>query len=545
MSQRNVRAFTLIELMVVVAVIALIAALLIPNILRVRENARKRAPTQANQGHASAPEASPPESKPVPEISALHARLELVSWSTRSGMDVTNRYRLHYQANLEVRGNRQGEQVLLRIPFPRDTEEASNVRVQSSSGTVEWSVDRWGLLIPLELQGGEGIRLDVAFQALGRDQMVLELPPTQKLGQFQLQLQANPESGVRLSESSLQATRSSPAQWEWAFDNLVSQAPLILELPGSHSLTAKVLSLCRLAGLAVFLFGLGFWYLGELYRPGCLSKFRWGHFLMLALTYSSFFPALSVLSLGQGLELGASLAIALALAQPLLLLHVWRSIDLRFAILYVLPLAILTLGIVVNGVFGGEWRDLVFLGSGFFCVAFVSLSYPRWSEHRRQFAAHNLGLIKQRVQQLQSSCEPLRQLLTQALALQPLLSNGEKSQLDSSNYFINEIDRQSRFLDAHSLSALETRLPEEIQLLTNLCRRHSLAKDLDVSQSSHCLRCGQTGPNSTFCGDCGTKKAVQVKCLCGMQMWLSALPTRAYHCPCCGLKHDPRPHQGS
>jgi len=534
MSQPKNRAFTLIELMVVVAIIAIIAAILIPNFLRVRENARKRAQMQANPTQVTTPEA-PPEYKPVPEISSLQAALELASWSTRSGMDVTNRYRLQYRGTLEVRSHRQSGPVELHIPFPRDTEEASNVVVNSTLGAIDWSVDRWGVLVPLELKAGESVKLEVAFQALGRDQMILELPPTQKLGQLQLQLQANPDSGVRLSPASLQPGQSSADHWTWQFDNLVSQAPLIVELPGSHSLTAKVLSLCRLAGLAVLLFGLGFWYLGELYRPGCLSNFRWGHFLMLALTYSSFFPALSVLSLGQGLKLGPALAIALALAQPLLLLHVWRSIDLRFAVLYVLPLAILTLGIVVNGVFGEEWRDLVFLGTGFLCVAFVTLTYPRWSEHRKQFAAHNLGLLKERALQLQADGEPLRQLLTQALALTPLLSSSEKSQVDSANYFVKEIERQARFFDANSLEPLEARLPEEIQLLTNLCQRNRAPE----KPESHCLRCGQSGPTSTFCGHCGTKKAVKVQCACGMQMWLSAPPSKAYHCPCCGLKHEP------
>ncbi|MCB0069089.1 MAG: prepilin-type N-terminal cleavage/methylation domain-containing protein, partial [Caldilineaceae bacterium] len=53
--------------------------------------------------------------------------------------------------------------------------------------------------------------------------------------------------------------------------------------------------LVRRAGLAVLLFGAGFWYLAELRRPGCLDRFRLGQFLLLALTFSLFFVAFAVL----------------------------------------------------------------------------------------------------------------------------------------------------------------------------------------------------------------------------------------------------------
>ena len=53
--------------------------------------------------------------------------------------------------------------------------------------------------------------------------------------------------------------------------------------------TGRAILFLRLAGLAVLLFGLGFIYLNDLKEPGRLDSFRWGHFLLLALTYSLFF----------------------------------------------------------------------------------------------------------------------------------------------------------------------------------------------------------------------------------------------------------------
>ena len=47
--------------------------------------------------------------------------------------------------------------------------------------------------------------------------------------------------------------------------------------------------LFRFVGLAVLLFGAGFWYLSEQHKPGALNGFRWSHFLLLATIYSLFF----------------------------------------------------------------------------------------------------------------------------------------------------------------------------------------------------------------------------------------------------------------
>lgn len=506
------KAFTLIELMVVVAIIAVIAAILIPNFLRARDAARHR----PNETVSPVEEADPvaPKGPDSPPILRLEADMRVSNWTTRSGMDVTSRYRLTYSGVIQVQAPG-----LLRIPFPHKTEEAMNVRVRLRQGSREWepenwAVTRWGISLPLT--GDQPTQASIRFETLGRDRLQLELPPSSRLGRVHMQLVAE-EKGSELSELSLQPQQTAATgHYLWELENLVSESPILLEMPGSHSLIGRVMLLCRLAGLAVLLFGLGFWYVGELYRPGCLSRFGWGHFLMLALTYSCFFPALGVLTVSLGLPLGQALAIAAALAQPLLIFHVWRTVDLRFALFYVLPLADLTLALVVNGVFGESWKEGFFLASGFLALALITLSYGRWRSHRQIWQEKQSQALQERILGLLDQVKGLpdyareKRLLDQSAALSPYIERIPASVRD---YVKNQVD------------GLESSL-----------RAASRTPPPSPTREVHCTGCGQPGCSSNFCSGCGQATTPVQTCACGSHLCLTARPEKDFFCPGCGKR---------
>jgi prepilin-type N-terminal cleavage/methylation domain-containing protein len=496
------RAFTLIELLVVVAMMSLLAAVLVPAFLKAGERSKRL--QRPEQAKVRVEEAEFPELKDPPQLLQLHSQLNLVGWTPCFGMDVTQRYRLRYQGRLvfAAQGGRQ-----FFLPFPRRTEEASNVKVRLKPvggdwSVHEWSVNRSGLLVALP--PGQ-LEAEVSFEAQGRDRLWLELPPASRLGSLKLDLEA-PQSGAQLAESSLQPQSQQPGHWHWEVQNLVSDSPILVELPGSHSLTGRVLALCR---LAVLLFGLGFWYLGDLYRGGCLFKFGWGHFFLLALTYSSFFPALTVLSLGRGLALPHALGLATALTLPLLWLHVWRSVDARFAGLYVMPLAALTLGVVVNGVFGETQRELIFLIVALTAVALVTLTYPRWAKNRQEW-------FQSLVEQLRSRC-------------QPLFGHGTQGQMLSR--WVASLDGDSRNWSTY-WSSLELAKTLEQEVHSEQLRP---AKPVPKNEL-HCLRCGKSGPQSSYCGHCGNRHCRVLDCACGTRTHLGQLPEGDIYCPACGSK---------
>ena len=57
------------------------------------------------------------------------------------------------------------------------------------------------------------------------------------------------------------------------------------------------------------------------------------------------------------------------------MLHVTRIIDREFAIYHILPLAVLTLGIVIAGVYGGTARDYIFVAYLVIGVAYMTITY--------------------------------------------------------------------------------------------------------------------------------------------------------------------------
>jgi type IV pilus assembly protein PilA len=532
------RAFTLIELMIVVAIIAMIAAILIPSLLRARETSRRRSQQGAGPVVAAATPETPAETGAAPDLTRLQADMRLKHWTTRSGMDVTSRYQLSYVGRLRVTVPEGKGPYQLRIPFPRQTEEALNVKLRFQQGErnwepSDWTVSRWGLVAPLNLPAGQSLEAEVQFEAIGRDRMRLDLPPARKLGRLQMQL-TNEDLGSELSESSLQPQQTPAAgHYRWDLENLVSQSPILVDMPGSHSLMGRIMLLCRLAGLAVLLFGLGFWYVGELYRPGCLSRFGWGHFLMLALTYTSFFPALCVLTLSQGLPLAQGLAVAAALAQPLLLIHVWRSVNLRFSLFYVLPLADLTLAVVVNGVFGGPWREAIFLGFGFLAMALMTMTFPRWRSNRLAWQRSQIRELQTRLQDLSDQAEDLARLA------------GTKPQLILPTHPFSEAEALSAYVDRlrpEDYSGVRARADQLERLLERTGQTVKRARPAPPRQpSAHCTSCGQAGCTGTFCSACGQARALPVHCSCGSKVWFPPMPQKECYCPDCGSKHASAP----
>ena len=95
----------------------------------------------------------------------------------------------------------------------------------------------------------------------------------------------------------------------------------------------------------------------------------------MAATYSLFFVVFAVIIYHEQLPVIPALGISLASSLPLLALHVAKITNLGFALKHVIPLAILTLAVVVNGVYGGASRDYVFLAILIVSVAYLTLTY--------------------------------------------------------------------------------------------------------------------------------------------------------------------------
>src|SRR5262245_8860740 len=304
--------------------------------------------------------------------------------------------------------------------------------------------------------------------------------------------------------------------------------------------------LLRLAGLAVLLFGGGFWYLVELREPGRLDTFRLGHFLLLACTYSPFFAVFAVLG-SHEVPAWLSVGIAAAVSYPLVVLHVATIVDLHFSLTSALPLAMVTTGIVVNGVYGGSAQAYVWLGIACAVIAHLTLTYPVLA---RGQAARRSALDQQLVpaaDELSAEAASGRAAIADANALLALHDPVEHEELrkwvdqrsDTIGEVLGEYERLST-LRERALGAptrierraarsdgmllarrLRSRLPHAHAALLEATGTLAAQRGKRTLQNGshetpggdHCVACGQAcAAGAHFCPACGTPCAEVRRC---------------------------------
>src|SRR5262249_37860725 len=150
----------------------------------------------------------------------------------------------------------------------------------------------------------------VKFTALGRERFEYTLPPAQQLQSVAIDLRLSGAEAITIPDDSLQPTETDRDQLRWDFQNLVSDRRIVVLIPEEMAPMARVLYLWRFVAVGVLLFGAGFLYLSEQVRPGQLDRFRLGHFLLLAITYSLFFVIFTVLEFHADLGTVAAMLVA-------------------------------------------------------------------------------------------------------------------------------------------------------------------------------------------------------------------------------------------
>lgn len=341
---------------------------------------------------------------------------------------------------------------------------------------------------------------------------------------------------------------------------------------------SQAAQLVQLAGLAILLFGAGFWYLVELRQPGSLDQFRLGHFLLLASTFSLFFIVFAVLD---ARELSPALAagIAAAISYPLVVLHVRTIVGWHFAICGALPLAAFTTGIAVNGVYGGELRGLIFLGMLCAVVAFLTWTYPRLSRAIEATGSTQTADLTRRTTALAALALRVRSQIAQAKQVlrqpDPSECQGLRSWLEqrveNATRTVDEFERlnsvHNRMLYVASRRGQKLARVTAWDLAIELDRKmpqaqaamekavHSLVSLRELTElpareqvpGHHCVGCGHPASDeSHYCGNCGRPSAERRQCLrCAHVLHLPRHllqpgehdRTLDTHCHCCGEPH--------
>lgn len=388
------RGFTLIELLVVVVFISILGVVAVPALLSRLSSTQEAAagkdavPIRQAPPGAVAAEGPGGEAGRPPRFESSTIELDVTAFHVLDGFRVFTRYEAEFSGTFVVRNmDLVVDTITLTFPFPPGINEAHNVSLlvrnasggSSDEGQVRFGLD--GMKWTGHVEPGETITAVVSYTAQGRDALTYDVVGSGRSGSVSVDLRLHNAPRAVVPAGALQPVARDGSLLSWRFDSLITSKSIVVELPAGTSPLGRVILVLQLAGVAVLIFGGGFWYLSEGYSPGHLDAFRWGHFMLLAMNYSLFFGIFAVL--GYRGPAWVALAVAAFVSIPLLLLHVTRITDARFAWTRALPLALVTLSAVVGGVFLDRHRPLVFLAMSVGLLAFITLTYSGWVDDQR------------------------------------------------------------------------------------------------------------------------------------------------------------------
>jgi hypothetical protein len=453
---------------------------------------------------------------------------------------------------------------LLFVPFPQDIVEASGVELtlrdkqnQQPFAPTQLIYQKDGIHCVCTLAPQRTLVADVRFTALGRNRFEYSLPPARQMKSVEIALDLKGAKAITIPDDSLQPTTRDSDRLHWDIKNLVSDRRIKVLIPETMAPAARVLYLWRFVAVAVLLFGAGFLYLSEQSRPGQLDRFRLGHFVLLALTYSLFFVIFTVLEFQTEIGTVAAMLLSAAFSIPLLVLHVAGVLGFWFALTRVLPLALFSLGLVINGVYGaGGAQQFVVLGAVVLIVAYLTITFPAWAakreRHRLQkeaeYAVARKALVEDisvnlfgRIAELKADVVQTENQLRTPTSAGATIST--RARLELARASVPGLTREYDEL-ATRLAMLPVReewqQPDLIPTLRKAAedlrertesRLASLRAELDAARppaqsrdgETHCAACGLLVPRAPFCQRCGAVQPVDVVCPgCGL---VSTLPS--------------------